>query len=258
MNTPIRTLVVDDEMHARAKIIDLLSHDPSFSVIGEASHGDMAIEKILTLKPDMVFLDIQMPKPDGFGVLNHIPKHQLPYIIFVTAFHDYAVKAFEMNALDYLLKPFNEQRFNESLERAKKTFESNRKAEIIDRISSLKDINLSSASATYPDRIPVKTNGKIFLTQAKEIHYIEADGNHVIVQTDSNKYSCRQTLTEWSGMLDPSRFFRVHRSVIVNVDKIVDLQHWSKGDYVITMPNNKRFFSSRKYRGDLERLLRIS
>jgi two-component system, LytTR family, response regulator len=256
MNTTIKCIIVDDEIHARSKIASLLSAHGNIQVIAEASHGAMAVSQILELKPDMVFLDIQMPKPDGFGVLREIPRKQMPYVIFITAFNEYAINAFEVHALDYLLKPFSEKRFNESVERAKQTIFSDRKAKIIDQIALLNDLDSGLTQGKYPSRLPIKVKEKIYLIDVSEIHSIAANGNYVSIQTDKSCYSVRNMISSLEIILDPSKFFRIHRSVLVNADKIQDLQHWIKGEYLITMPGNKRFSSSRKYRDNIEKLVK--
>lgn len=255
MNSIIKTIIVDDEIYARSKIATLLSSHKDFQVMAEASDGVMAISRILELKPDIVFLDIQMPKPDGFGVLRELPREQIPYVIFVTAFNDYAINAFEVHALDYLLKPFSEERFTESVERARQVILENRKSKIVDQISLLRDFDADFSQGKYPSRIPIKVKEKIYLIEVSEIQSIAANGNYVNIQTDKACYSARNMLSTLEAILDPSIFFRIHRSVLVNVNKIQDMQHWIKGEYLITMPGNKRFSSSRKYRYNIEKML---
>jgi len=247
----IRVLIVDDEPPARRRIRYLLKSDPRIEIAGEAGNGPDAVETILEGKPDLVFLDIQMPEMDGFEVIRTVGPERMPAVIFVTAFDQYAVRAFEVHALDYLLKPFVADRFRAALDRA------------IDRIRTsgsprehgpkiailLRDFGKAAA---FPDRFLVKSGEKLILVKTAEIRRIEAADKYVVLHGESIRHIVRDGLASMEAKLDPRKFIRVHRSHLVNVEAIREVQPLFHGEAVLILKNGDRVPLSRTYRERFE------
>ena len=248
----IRTLVVDDEPMARERIVGLLSEEPDVQVVGECSDGGQAVAAIQNLAPDLVFLDVQMPSGDGFGVLRQIKPAQMPMVVFVTAYNDYALQAFEVHALDYLLKPFGRDRLQQSLAHARKQHEGHRAGELGKGIMALVD---NIAPERKPDRLVVKSGGRVFFVRTDEIEWIEAAGNYVRLHLATQTHVFRETMNDMEARLDPERFFRIHRSRIVNADRIKELQPWTSGEYLLVLQNGAHLRLSRNYREKLQQRL---
>jgi len=249
----IRTLIVDDESLARERIRNMLASDLQIEVIAECGNGRDAIEIIQTHSPDLVFLDVEMPGIDGFGVLEALPRDRIPTIVFVTAYDQYAVRAFEVYALDYLLKPFDQERFDKSLDRAKLQLSSQRSDALNERI-----LNVLEEIKTRPvhlERLVIKMNGHVFFIKADEIDWLEAEGNYVRLHAGKESYLLRDTISALESQLDPKRFIRVHRSAIVNIDRITELQPWFHGEYRIILSEGVQLTLSRTYREKLHDLL---
>ena len=247
----IRTLIVDDEPLAREKIVDLLVDDGEIEIIGECGDGLAAVAAIEDHKPDLLFLDVQIPELDGFGVLEAI--EQTPVIIFVTAYDQYALRAFEVHALDYLLKPFDRERFDKALQRAKHQFERER-AGAVNRelVALLADLK----SRPKPlERLVIKAGGRVFFLRVDEIDWIEAAANYVKLHAGGEAHLLRETINGLAAKLDPDKFLRVHRSIIVNLEHVKEIQPWFHGDYVILMQDGAQLTSSRNYREQLRKLL---
>lgn len=250
---PVRTLIVDDESLARERIRDMLARDPDIKVIGECANGREAIEAIRKQSPDLLFLDVEMPGIDGFGVLEALQPDQLPTTIFVTAYDQYAVRAFEVFALDYLLKPFDQERFDKALERAKGHLCSVRDDLLSQRIlDALEEIR---TKPVHLERLVIKMNGHVFFVKADEIDWLEAEGNYVRLHTGKESYLLRDTISALETQLDPRKFIRVHRSAIVNIDRITELQPWFHGEYRIILREGVQLTLSRTYREKLHELL---
>lgn len=245
----IRVLIVDDEPIAREYIRDLLRKDRSVKITGEASDGPEAVKAAVTKKPDLIFLDIQMPGMDGFEVLKHIRCIFQPHFIFVTAYDKYALKAFEVNAIDYLLKPFERTRFRESLERAKEVILSGRARDFEKRIGDLVK-NLEREKKPVK-RLLVKSRGRIYFVRADDIQHIEAAGNYVCLYVGGSEHLIRETLHAIETQLDPEKFVRIHRSFIVNIEFIRELQPQSSGEYIVLMADGRRLMLSRTYKDSL-------
>src|SRR5215216_2050420 len=252
-NPPIRALIADDEALARKFIRRILRDDHDIEVVGECSNGEETVAMIRKERPDVVFLDVQMPEMDGFAVLESIGIEQLPEIIFTTAYEQYAIRAFELHALDYLLKPFDQARFKDAIKYAKERFRSERQNDGRAQISALLD-NIKS-KPRYLERLVIKAGGRITFLRTDEINWIEADDKYVHLHTTKTRPMVRQTLSAMEAQLDPARFRRVHRSAIVNVERIAELQPLFSGEYSILLQDGTKLTLSRNYRDKLLELL---
>src|SRR5213595_2736641 len=221
-SAPIRALIADDEALARKFIRRMLKDDRDFEIIGECTNGKETVAMIKKEKPDIVFLDVQMPEMDGLAVLESIGIEWLPEIIFTTAYEQYAIRAFELHALDYLLKPFDQARFKDAIKHAKRRFRSERQNEGRMQISALLDSIRNKPQ--YLDRLVIKAGGRIAFLSTDEINWIEADDKYVHLHTSKANPMVRQTLSAMETQLDPNKFRRIHRSAIVNVERIKELQ----------------------------------
>ena len=246
---PIRTVVADDEPLARERIRNLLGHDPEIEIVAEASDGRAAVKAIERTDPDLLFLDVRMPGLDGFGVLEALRVPRLPVVVFVTAHDRFAVKAFEIHALDYLLKPFHRARFEETVRRAK-TAVRRGAAEHLSRVYGW--LEEARPGPRHVRRFLVKASGRVVFVLADEIDWIEAAGNYVRLHAGSASHLIRETMANVEGRLDPERFVRVHRSAIVNVEKIRELEPMFRGEYAAILRNGRRVAVSRGYRLPLE------
>ena len=249
----IRAIIVDDEPPARNKIRELLKADPDVEIIDECSNGREAVQVIVAKSPDLIFLDIQMPELDGFGVIEAIGPEQLPAVIFVTAYDHYAVQAFEVHAVDYLLKPFDRQRFQTALDRAKTHLQLDGRKELNQQLNSILR-ELKGPSRQY-ERFVVKSGGRVFFLKNDEIDWIEAAGNYVRVHVGKETHLLRETMNAIAKKLDPVLFIRIHRSTFVNVEKIKELQPWFHGEYVVILRDGTQLTMSRSYRNNLPELL---
>ena len=251
--TKIRALIVDDEPLARRRIRSLLAHDSGVDVIGECSDGYNAVSSINELTPDLVFLDIQMPTMDGFEVIKTIGPERMPTVIFVTAYDQYALKAFEVNALDYLLKPYDRRRFQKTLERAKASISGLQSGNVNNQLLSL--LGNLRREREIPDRFIIKSGGRVVFLKVEEIDWMCAVGNYVRLQVGRDSHLMRETMTGMEAKLNPDSFMRIHRSTIVNLDRVKEVQPWAKGEYVVIMRDGARLIMSRRYRERLNELL---
>jgi two-component system LytT family response regulator len=249
----IRCLVVDDEPLGRERISSLLRALPDAEVVGESDTGRAAIAAIDELSPDLLFLDVQMPEVDGFGVLASIDKANVPAVIFVTAYDEYALKAFEVHAQDYLLKPFDPDRFYSAFERAAARIRGERAGGINERLLAL----LSDIERDRPrrSRIAIRSGGSIFFLPIEEIDWIEAADNYVRIHSKGETHIVRQTLQRMEESLPGDSFVRIHRSSIVNVARIKEIQPWFGGEYVVLLRDGTKVHTSRRYRARLESLI---
>jgi two-component system, LytTR family, response regulator len=251
--TKIRTLVVDDEPMARERIMSLLQQENDVEVIGQCSDGGQAVSAINQQSPDLVFLDVQMPGTDGFGVIQNIGADRMPTVVFVTAYDEYALKAFEVHALDYLLKPFGKDRFQETLKHAREHLERRRAGDLGRRLLAL----VQDLKPEQPrlDRLVVKSGGRVFFLRTEEIDWIEAAGNYVRLHLGEESHLFRETMNGMEGRLESRQFVRIHRSRIVNTERIKELQPWFNGEYVVILRNGTRLTLSRGYRERLQEQL---
>ncbi len=255
MNQPnkIKALIVDDEQLARKMIRRLLDGHGEIEIIGECENGREAITAIETAQPDLVFLDIQMPEVDGFAVLESLTGKHLPHIVFVTAYDQYAIRAFEVHALDYLLKPFDRERFEQALERALAQIESEKDSHLNQRLLSL--LGEHTGATNYLGRMIIKNDGRVFFLKTDEIFWIEAQGNYVLLYTERQKHFFREAISSLESKLDPHQFKRIGRSAIVNLDQVRELQVWSRGDYKVVLRNGAELKLSHRYRENLSKYL---
>ena len=252
MTTPrTRVLIVDDEPLARERLRTLLQDDPAFEIVGEAADGTTAAESIMALQPDLVFLDVQMPGADGFDVIDAVGADKMPFVVFVTAYDRYALRAFDVHALDYLLKPFDRERFREALGRAQAQIERNANSGDIERRLAAIVQDLKPAKART-DRFVVKSGGRIFFVRTAEIDWIEAAGNYVKLHVGNDSHLIRETMNAVEAKLSPDMFVRIHRCHIVNIEQVRELQPWFNGEYVVFLKNGTRLTLSRGYRERLQ------
>ena len=239
----LRTLVVDDEAPARRRIRRLLADEPDVTIVGECGDGASAVSAIASTRPDLVFLDVQMPERDGFDVVKAIPAKGLPAILFVTAYDQYALRAFDVHAVDYLLKPFTGERFRTALARAR------------ERIASrVPDPALAGLAAdlrrrpAYVTRLPVRTAGRTVFVDLVAVDWLEAADNYVRLHVQRREYLVRETLAALDAQLDPARFARIHRSVIVNIARVAEVRPVSHGDAEVLLRDGTRLAVSRTWR----------
>jgi len=249
----IRVVIADDELLARKFIRRMLKQDAEVEVVAECSNGADAVVAIRKEKPDLVFLDVQMPEMDGFAVLDAVRLDHLPEIVFTTAYESYAIRAFELHALDYLLKPFDQVRFKAALKYAKERFQSQHEEDKRLQVGTL--LESIRAQQEYLDRIIIRADGRITFLQTREIDWLEADDKYVHLHTGKGARMVRQTLSAMESQLDPKKFLRVHRSTMVNVDRIKELQPLFNGEHSIILEDGTRLTLSRKYKDKLFELL---
>ena len=255
----IRALIVDDEPLARERIKRFLSGETDIELVAECADGLEALIRIRELRPDLVFLDIQIPERDGFGVLEELgPEEMPPAVIFITAYDRYAIRAFEFHALDYLLKPYHQERFRLAIERARSQIRHVRSgigasARLDERLISLLE-NLKSGQQKYLERLMIKGDGRVFFLRADEIDWIEAEGNYVRLHAGRQTHLMRETMTGLEGRLDPEKFLRIHRSTLVNIERIKELQPMFGGEYTVILRDGTELTLSRTYR---DRLLEL-
>jgi two-component system LytT family response regulator len=248
----IRALIVDDEAPARRRLRTLLTREPDVALAGECIDGPAAVQSIGELQPNLLFLDVQMPEMSGFDVLRAVGVAAVPVVVFVTAYDRYALQAFEAQALDYLLKPFANQRFRDTMQRVRDVLAREDDHAFRRRLEAL--LAGGAAPARTP-RIAVKTAERVIFLGADDIDWIEGAGNYVRIHTAGAQHLVRDTLKSMGDRLDPQRFLRVHHSHIVNVDRIRELRPWSHGEYIIVLTDGTRLASSRSYSDTLRRLV---
>jgi two-component system, LytTR family, response regulator len=251
--TKIRAMVVDDEAMARERVVGMLKLEDDIELIGECSDGQQAVRAIAQEQPDLVFLDVQMPACDGFNVIQQVGADKMPAVVFVTAYDEYALRAFEVHAIDYLLKPFARERFQQTLQHARAHVERRRAGDLGKRLMALvQDIKPEPQRL---DRLVVKSGGRVFFLKTDDIVWIEAAGNYVRLHLGGDSHLFRETMNGIEARLDPRRFVRIHRSRIVNSDRIKELQPWFNGEYVVVLHDGTRLTLSRGYREKLQERL---
>lgn len=248
---PIRALVVDDEPLAREIIREMIRRDSEIEIIGECGNGMDAVTMIEADRPEMVFLDIQMPEMDGFAVIEAVGAQAMPVVIFVTAYDQYAVNAFKVHALDYILKPFDWERFADALLKAKSQIR--RENDLSDKLDAL--LRQMRKKHDFVERLIIKTNGRVIFLRTEEIDWIEAEGNYVRLHVGKDSYLQRDTIGSMEAKLDPTQFPRIHRSAIVNIDRVQELRPWFQGDYCVILRNGKELPLSRNYWDKLRQIL---
>jgi two-component system LytT family response regulator len=249
----IKVLIVDDEPIIRRGLRNHLSRRDQYEVVGECCNGRRAIDDIRETRPDLVFLDVQMPEVDGFGVIREVGAAAMPAVVFVTAFDEYAVRAFDVNALDYLLKPFDEERFLRCLTRVEQRLaEPDKEGLLVEKLASLV---AEQAKPRTADRLAIRNSDRITLLQTEEIDWIEAADNYVEIHVGKQVHLMRETLSNLEQRLQPFRFLRIHRSRLVNADRIKELHPLFHGEYELVLSDGTHLTSSRHYRDVLHRLL---
>jgi two-component system LytT family response regulator len=266
---PIRVLIVDDEALGRLRVHDLLRGEPRVSVVGEAADGDAAVKAIRELSPDLVFLDVQMPHKNGLDVVREIGAAKMPMTIFVTAFDTYALQAFDVAALDYLVKPFDDERFEQAFRRARRVLAlegvERARENLMTMLRESARVAGSPAaqrgdvpSVPYLERIAVEMKGQVKPIPVSQIDYISADGPYAELHVGDRRYVIREAMQALEDRLDPNRFMRVHRSVIVRLDLVEALHRGGGGDYELQMKGGARLRVSRSRREALERWLGLA
>jgi two-component system, LytTR family, response regulator len=251
MRSVIRTVIADDEPLARHKLRMLLDAESGIEVVAECRNGAETIAAVRSHKPDLLFLDIQMPDADGFEVLNTISAGEMPATVFTTAYDQFAIRAFEAHALDYLLKPFDQERLHHSIERAQAEFLKAHDSELAQRLLDA----LSKGQRSTSSRLVIKAGGRVVFLDADEIHWVEAAANYVKLKTEKDSYLLRESIGHVSGRLDAAQFIRIHRSTIVNVKQIKELQPCNSGEYIVVLKSGKALSCSRGYRAGLQQLI---
>ena len=252
---PLRVLVADDEGPARQRLVDLLRKDGDVSGITEVENGLAAVDRIASERPDLVFLDVQMPELDGLGVIEAVGASAMPLTIFVTAYDQHAIRAFEANALDYLLKPYSDERQEAAMARAKRRLQERSVYEIGQRMLRMVSRAPKLQSARPLDRLVVKSGGTTRFVRTAEIDSIEGAGVYVSLHVGETTLLHRATLQDLAERLDPLRFVRVHRSAVVNIESIVQLEARSHGEFDAVLRHGGRVRVSRSYRAQLEKRL---
>jgi two-component system LytT family response regulator len=248
----IRALIVDDEPLARQSVRRFLKPHPDIQIVGECGDGKSAVAAIRNHSPGLVFLDIQMPEMDGFAVLHHVGIERMPATIFVTAYDQYAVRAFEENVLDYLLKPFGKARFERALARVRERISEAGGRDEVQRI--LRAMESIAGRRNSLDRVPVSENGRIVYIRVQDIEWIEAAGNYARLHAGARRHDVRQTLTALEGKLDPDHFVRIHRSTIVNLRHVKEVHPWFHGYHLVVLSSGQKLRMSRYQREVADRL----
>ena len=251
--TPLKVLIVDDEPRARSGIRKLLDSDPEVQVVEECGDGPTAVAAISTLEPDIVLLDVQMPGMDGFEVVRAVGVENMPRIIFVTAYDQFALDAFDVNAVDYLLKPFDDDRFETAMSRAKANLRTREMDDLSRRLIGL--IARTTENSRFLTRLVVKNAGRVSFVPTDEIDWIEAADYYAKLHVSGKVHLLRETTQSLEARLDPGRFFRVHRSAIVNLDRMKELQPYFGRSHVVIMRDGTKLKLSRSRRAKLETLL---
>lgn len=249
---PIRAIIVDDEPLARERIASLLAESDDIEMVGQYESGAGALREIAEAAPDVVFLDVQMPGIDGFSLLAALKEEQRPVVVFVTAFDEHAVRAFEVNAIDYLLKPFTKERFDRTLERVRSRLDGRDRREYRSQLSHA----LDQFDRARTERLPIRTEQGTYLLPFEDIDWMEAEGNYMRVHAGAASPRIRETVESLSARLPADRFLRIHRSIIVNVSRILRIEPWAHGEFVVVLRDGAKLKSGRAYSHVVRQLLR--
>ena len=247
---------MDDEPLARDRLRSLLTSQPDIDVVAECGSGPDAVAAIRAERPDLVFLDIQMPEMDGFGVVDSIKDEEMPVIVFVTAYDAYAIKAFEVHAMDYLLKPFDRERFEVSLDRARVVVRQGQLGHLSRQLMSLLRAAGPAQASAEVERLVLKSGGRVFFLRVEEIDWIEAAGNYVRLHAGKETHLMRESMNSLEQRLDRNRFIRIHRSTMINIEHVKELKPLFHGDYEVTLRDGARVTLSRSYRDRMSNYLK--
>jgi two-component system LytT family response regulator len=250
---PLRLIVVDDEPLARAGIRKLLERDADIEVVGECGDGAEAVVAIIDKQPDAVLLDIKMPELSGLDVVRTIGVERMPPVVFITAYDEHALRAFELHAMDYLLKPFDDERFMATIARLKQLHRTRAAAQLSDKLLNV--LQDTPRPSRYLPRIVVRDNGRTLLLRSSDVEWIEAADYYAKIHVAGKSHLLRETMNELEARLDPDVFFRVHRSAIVNLEKVKEIQPYTRGEHVVIMNSGAKVRLSRGRRDKLEELL---
>jgi len=256
MSNKIRVLVVDDEPLARRGIRQLLDSETDFEIVGECKNGREAVSALEKLSPELIFLDIQMPLLDGFSFIEKVGAQNLPEIVFVTAYDEYAIRAFEINALDYLLKPVDPERFQKTLERVREQIKNKQPRQMEQKLAALLENLKLPESEKYLERIAIKENGRVTFLNIDEILWISSEGNYVGLHTKGETHLLRETMDAIERKLDSRKFLRLRRSTIVRIEQIKELHPLFNGEFEVVLKSGAKLSSSRRYRQNLDALLK--
>jgi len=251
----IRALIVDDEPLAREWVRSAVAEDPELEVLGECGDGFEAAEAIRRLKPDLVFLDVQMPGLDGFGVLEALSPEEIPAVVFVTAFDQYAVRAFEAQAVDYLMKPFSKERVEEAVRRVRELVKGRSIEDFRESIARI--VEKIRRDRSFPEWVLLKADGKNVFVKVRDIDWIESSRNNVRIHVGTTIYLLHETTSAIASRLDPKKFLRIHRSAIVNIERIKELHPWFNGDYAVILRDGTQLTLASSYRDRLKEFRRF-
>ena len=251
----IKVLIVDDEPLARDRIREMLKEHPEVEVIAEARNGQEAIEAVANQNPDLVFLDVQMPDLDGFSVLQNLEVEKIPLIIFVTAYDQHALRAFDVHAVDYLTKPFDRKRFAEAIDHARVYMKGAKEPDTARILSMLQEIR---AGERYLERFAIKNGETVFFVRAEDVDAIEAQGNYVRLSLAGSSHLLRDTLNNIESQINPRMFVRIHRRTIVNIDRVKEVQTWARGEYRVVLMTGAHYTLSRGYRQHFEKFIKLA
>lgn len=252
-NPTMRTIIADDEPLARRKLRLMLGSEPGVQIVAECENGAQTVRALSTYKPDLLMLDVQMPDLDGFEVLSSVPQNEAPVVIFTTAYDRHAVRAFEEHALDYLLKPFDEERLHRAIDRVRS--ELLKKSDQKMTYSLLNYLSKGVEKSRSDHRLVIKTGGRVVFLSCDEVDWVEAAANYVRLNVGKQSYLLREGIGQIAERLDPDQFIRIHRSVIVNIQKIKELQPVNSGEYIVVLKDGKELSCSRGYRAGLQRFV---
>ena len=250
----VKVLIIDDEHLARETIQLLLKNNPSIEVVGECRDGAEAVEKIVELRPDLVFLDIQMPELNGFEVIEKVGPENMPAVIFATAFDEYAIQAFDAHALDYLLKPYDDDRFDLALDRALLQLKQKELGSLSERLTALMEEGKIEEENEALDRIMIKERGGVVFIKTEDIDFVEAAGDYVVLYVGKKKHMTRESMTKMAVKLGSKDFVRIHRSTIVNLERVKELKPYFHGDYLVYLKDGRELKLSRRYWARLEKV----
>jgi two-component system LytT family response regulator len=254
----LAALIVDDEPAARGAIRTLLADDPDVEVVGECGDGRAALQALRDLEPDLLFLDVQMPEMDGLSVLRQADPARLPVVVFVTAYDQYALQAFDVHAVDYLLKPFDDARFRQAVARAKHQARQGQLGALSRQLRALLDAGGAAPApggGRYLKRLTIKSGGRVSIVAIRDIDWIEAEGDYVKIHAGRSWHLLRETMKRLETEFDPATFVRIHRSTMVNVERIKELQPYFRGEYVVILQDGTKLKLSRGYKSQLEAAL---